>query len=276
MEIFHSIIYGLISGISEFFPISPSAHQFLYSYLTGFSVTSSFLPLMCQLGCLFAVLFCCRTRLSHIRRELRLASLPKKRRKRMPDMQAVSDFRLVLTGLIPMIIGLLLQSKANAFFLSLPWIFVTLSVNCYFLYAGQFLYHEDRDSRNMNRLEGLLFGLCCGLSIIPGISKIALLCYFCRQRRCSREYSLELAFLFSIPMLLGSILMQIISFFSAGADLLSTAAVAGGFMAALAAFGCAIAGIRLMRYFAVKMGFYGFSHYCFGLAIFTFLYYLMT
>lgn len=276
MQIIHSILCGLISGIAEFFPISTTAHQFLYGYLTGFSQISPFLLLMIDFGLLTSVIVCCRHRLVHIRREIRLASLPKKRRKRMPDMQAVSDFRLVLTAMLPMIIGLILESKAQETFRTLPWVCVTLSITGILLYALQFLPCGNRDSREMNRLEGLTLGALCALSVIPGLSRIALICYFTRKRRCSREYGIDLAFLISIPLLLGMMIIQLIALFSAGTADLTGGMIAAGLLASAAAFGGGLTAIRLMRYLAVKMDFHGFSHYCWGFAVFCFIYYLMT
>lgn len=276
MQIFHSIFYGLLSGFAEFLPISSDAHGFLYGYLTGFSDVSPFIKLMVYFGALTAIVISCWERLVHIRRELRLASLPKKRRKRMPDMQAVSDFRLVLSGTIPMLLGFLLLGRAQQKFSTLPWICLTMILTGIFLYAPQFLPEKNRDSREMNRPEGLLLGAVCALSVIPGLSRIALFCYFSRKRGCSRVYSMDLVFLFSIPWLLGMMLVQAVAMISLGGSALSGMVLGCGVLAALAAFGAALAGIRLMRYMAVKMDFHGFSHYCWGLAVFCFIYYLMT
>lgn len=276
MQVLGSVFYGLISGFAEFLPISAQAHQYLFSYLTGFSGNSAFLKLMVYLGCLASILVCCRNRLTHMRRELRLASLPKKRRKRVPDMQAVSDFRLMITGLIPIILGILLQKQAAHFFGKLTWLCLMLILSGIFIYLPQYLPLGSRDSRSMNRLEGLALGFCCALSVIPGISRIGLMIYFGRTRRCSGAYCLDLALLFSIPVLLGMVLLQLIAVLSAGIGVLTSAVIASGVIAALAAFGAAVAGIALMRYLAVKLDFHGFSYYCWGLAVFCFIYYLMT
>lgn len=276
MEIFRAVFYGLISGLAEFMPISAAAHQYIFSYMTGFSDIHPFLKLMVTLASLASILLCCRKRLHHIYRELRLASLPKKRRKRVPDMQAVSDFRLVSIGLIPTAIGLIFHTWANDFFGSLPWLCLTLIATGICLYLFQFIPFGNHDSRNLRPLDGMLLGLCCVLSMIPGISRMALLAYFGRIRRCGREYCLDLALLFSIPYLFGLALVQLVLLLIAGAATVTGAVALTGLLAAAAAFGAGVAGISLMRYFAVKMDFYGFSYYCWGLSVFCFIYYLMT
>jgi undecaprenyl pyrophosphate phosphatase UppP len=59
------LIYGLISGFSELFPISASAHNILFTMFSGFTI-----PLLwrvtCHLGALLALLFFYRHQLKHI------------------------------------------------------------------------------------------------------------------------------------------------------------------------------------------------------------------
>lgn len=276
MQFVHTMLYGLLGGFAEFLPISSEAHRFIYGYLTGFSQIAPFVKLMMYFGALVAILVTCWERLVHIRRELRLVSLPKKRRKRMPDMQAVSDFRLVATGMIPMLLGCFLFGKAQQKFSTLPWLCLSMLLTGIFLYAPQFFPEKNRDSREMNRPEALLLGIVSAFSVVPGLSRIALFCYFSRKRGCSRVYSFDLVLLFSIPWLLAMMLVQAIALFSMGGSAFAGGVLGYGVLAALAAFGGAFAGIRLMRFFAVKMDFHGIAHYCWGVAVFCFIYYLMT
>lgn len=275
MKIFGSMIYGLLTGLSEFLPVSASAHQFLFEFLTGFSAPSHFLSLMVYLGCMGAVAAACWKRLAHIHRELRLSALPKKRRKRLPDMLAVSDFRLIMTAAIPVILSLFFRTKAQQTFGRLTWLILTLSITGVLLYLPQFMRVGNKDSRSLRPLDALILGLCCGLSVIPGLSSVAILCYLIRARRCGREYSYELLLLLAIPALLGLVIFHLLGLLSAGVGVDRALAIAG-LLGALAAFGGGIAGIRLMRYLAVKLDFHGFAHYCWGMAVFCFIYYLMT
>ena len=275
VQILGTIFYGLISGFAEFLPISASAHQFIFSYMTGFSGNHAFVQMMISIGCLAAVFLCCRSRLTHIRRELRLVSMPKKRRKRVPDMQAVSDFRLVMTASVSMLLGLFCYKKVNQTFSQLTWIGLTLILTGILVYLPQFTAPGNRNSRGMNRVEGLSFGLFCALSVIPGLSRTALVTYFGHKRKCSGSYCMELVLLFSIPFLLGMILVHLITVLSMGATM-TWAMFFVGLLAATCAFAGALTGITLMRYLAVKFDFHGFSYYCWGLSFFCFIYYLMT
>lgn len=275
-NIFSGIFYGLITGFSSFLPVSALAHQYLFRYITGFSAESAFMQMMIYAGCLAAVILCCGRRLSHMRRELRIASLPKRRRKRMPDLQAVLDFKLVMLGVVPVIGALVLHGEAAVVFSSLPTLCITLIISGILAYLPQYFRDGNYDSRNLSRLDGLIMGICAGLSVIPGISRMGSVMVIGRGKGCGRVYMLELAFLYAIAMLLGYFLIYLIGTIAAGAAVLSTLVVISGILAGIAAFGGALAAIYLMRYLAVNLGFHGFSYYCWGLAVFCFIYYLIT
>lgn len=272
-NIIHSILYGLISGFSEFLPVSLPAHQYLYVFFTGFSDSSAFLKLMVYIGCLAALLVSCRTSLIHMRRENRIASVAKNKRKRVPDMVAVLNFRLMLVGMIPMFLLLLFSGIFMRNFGKLTWIAGMLTISGFLVYMPVFFPVGNRDSQNMGPLDGLLLGLCSGLSVIPGISGMGAIMCAGRSRGCSRTYILEVALLFTIPVLAGLIFGYIILVVSAGAIELNV--LISGLIAAVSAFGGGVAGIYLMRYLAVKLDFHAFSYYCWGLAAFCLIYYLI-
>lgn len=275
-NIWGCLFFGLISGLSEFLPVSTLAHQYLYGYLFGFSNNTPFLRLMVYFGCLVAVLVCCRKRLVHIYRELRLSSLPKRRRKRVVDMQAVLDIKLAMLGLIPMILGILLYDHSVRFFSNLPMLCLMLILSGILTYLPMYMVSGFRNSKQLTPLDGLLFGACSALAIIPGLSRIGLLLYAGRARRCSRESMMDLALLFAIPMLLCLVLYHLILVLTGTTVAVTGVALLVGALSALAAFGGGVAAIYFIRFLTVKTDFGGFSFYCWGLAVFTFIYYLIT
>lgn len=275
-NIFGCLFFGLISGFSEFLPVSTLAHQYLYEYLTGFSGNSPYIRMMTYLGCLVAVVVCFRKRLMHIYRELRVASLPKRRRRRLPDMQAVTDFKLSMIGLIPMMIGILFYNRSIASFSNLPFVCLMLILSGIFSYLPQYMIIGYRNSKNLTRLDGLLFGACSALAVIPGLSRMGLVLYAGACRRCGKESMLDLAFTFCIPMLLLLVIFHLIQMLAIGTAMFSVTALIAGLLAAFAAFGGAMAAIYLIRYLTFSTDVHGFSFYCWGLAVFCFIYYLIT
>ena len=272
-SILEYLVYGLLTGFSEVVPVSALAHQYLFGFFTGFT-ESALLRLLVSIGALAAVIVSCGKRLMHIRRELKVASVPKKHRKRTPDMVAVSDARLVFAGVLPMILGLAASVFAWDFFTELLWVMLMLIITGVVVYLPQYFAGGNRDSMGMSPKDGVIFGIVSALSVIPGISRMGGLIFTGRIRGCSREYMLELGLIYVGAMLVGWILLQIILMLIGGV-VISWMVILGGLLAMAAAFGGGMGGIYLMRFLAVKMDFSGFYYYCWGLAVLCFVYYLI-
>lgn len=275
-NMFGCLFFGLITGFSEFLPVSTLAHQYLYGYLTGFSGNTPYIRFMAYVGCLVAVIFSCRRRLMHIYRELRLASLPKRRRRRLPDMQAVSDFRLSMIGVIPMVLGIIFYNQSVSFFSNLPFVSLMLIISGIVSYLPQYMPAGYQNSKNLTRLDGILLGVCSALSVIPGLSRMGLLLYTGAARRCGKESFLDLAFLIVIFSLLLLVAFHGILLLTVAGTGFSMLSLIAGLLTALAAFGGAMAAIYLIRYLTFSTDIHGFSFYCWGLAVFCFIYYLLT
>ena len=56
MSLIESIIYGLLSGIAEFFPISSQAHQTLLRYIFGVATRNSLQEFLVHIGLLFSII----------------------------------------------------------------------------------------------------------------------------------------------------------------------------------------------------------------------------
>ena len=90
------IFYGLISGLAEFLPVSPSAQGYLLTELTSLDTRHPLLLLMIHGASLAVVLIQCRHRLGHMQRELHLDWQPPGRRKRQPDRMTVLDGKFAI------------------------------------------------------------------------------------------------------------------------------------------------------------------------------------
>ena len=78
MNWLQSVIFGLISGVSEFLPISGDAHRKLFTFFGGFESETGAMFFV-RLGCLAAVITCYRKQLIRILRERGMVEhLPKK------------------------------------------------------------------------------------------------------------------------------------------------------------------------------------------------------
>ena len=271
----YSLLYGALSGFSEFLPISSQAHQVIFLKLTGLGWDSQ-LPyrLFAHLGALMALLFACWTRIAQLRRENRLASIPTRRRKRKPNAIILLEYRFLRTAAIPMLISFILPFVLPAAFNSLWFVSIALLINGLLLYIPQFVPTGNKEARSLSKADAFLTGVCGGLGRFSGCSSVATISGMLKVRGFGWQYALQTVLLLCVPMLIGNLCVDFISLFTASSGI-AFRYVFLYILSGFASFTGASGGIALMRFLAVKTGFSGFSYYCWGTALFAFILYLV-
>lgn len=268
-----SLVYGLISGLAEFLPVSADAHRALFLKLTG-TEEGAAIKLAVHLGCLLALIFACHPALARMRRERRLAAMPPKRRKRQPDRRSILDIRVLNLAMIPMMLCFLLYSKAAILYQRLWITSLFMIVNGLLLYVPQFLPGSNKDSQSLSPLDSVVIGLGGGIGSIPGLSRVGAVNAVAQVRGTEKRYALELSLLLSIPALLALLILDGTAL--AGAvPTLTALSVICWILAGAAAFGGAWLAIFILRFLVFNTGFSGFSYYCWGFALLTFFLYLI-
>ena len=181
------LILSAIQGISEFLPISSSAHLILVSSFYDFSSSSLFIDIGLHLGSLFAIIYYFKKDLLNLRNNQRLLVL-------------------VLVGSIPLIIfGYIIYSTEIINFLRNIEIIAWTT-----LFFGLVLFLSDKRDVNQNissdlNIKSILFiGLFQILALIPGVSRAGITLTAARFLRFNRVDSSKIAFLLSIPALAGA------------------------------------------------------------------------
>lgn len=268
-----SIIFGLISGLTEFLPVSSQAHQALMMKLFG-GVSHPLMRFFIHTAVLLALYQSCAEQIGPMLREWRLKKLPPRKRKRQLDLMKILDIRLLRTGTILVLLGFVFYQRLSAWQTSLNILAVTLAVNGIILLIPMYLPYGNKDSRSMSQLDAILLGLAGAASVLPGISRVGILTSTAIARGADREHALRWSFLLCIPALLCLAGFDIYSMIAGGIGALTVGDVVRMLLSAVAAYGGAWGGIQLMRFMAVRVGFSGFSYYCWGAALFSFLMYL--
>ena len=268
-----SLIYGIISGLTEFLPISAEAHRAIFLRLIG-AVDFPLLRFMVHLGVLLALLITCAPILSKLNRERKIAAVKKKRRKREPDARSLTDIRFLRISAIALVVMFVLYPGVYDLHERL-WILAGfLIVNGILLYIPQFLPGANKDSRSMSSLDSLTVGISGGLGVVPGLSRVALTISTSLMRGAEKRFALDNALLLSIPALGILALLDLIAVFSASAGV-SFIVVLCCVTAGAGAFISAFLGMYIMRFLAVRAGFSSFAYYSWGLSLFSFILYLM-
>ena len=206
-------------------------------------------------------------------RSQRLAKVPKRRRKRPLDTDALMDFSLLKTTLIPVIVGFLLYTRLAFLGTKLHYVAGILALNGLILYVPQFLPGSNKESGAMTRVDGLILGLGGALGILPGISCVGAAVSIGSVRGMDLKKALNLALLMNIPVNLGLVVFDLLELFGGNISL-SFSAILGAVLAAVAAFAGVVLGIRLLQKIAQSLGYSVFSFYSWTLALLMFFIYL--
>ena len=266
-----SLLFGLISGLTDILPVSAQAHRMLMLKFFGLKSITSLLALMMHLSVFIALYLSSRGQFVKMNRARALARVPKRRRKRPLDVKSMMDWSLVKTMLLPTILGLLLYQYARNMQTNLLTIAAFLFLNGVILYVPQFLPSSNKDSRTLSRLEGFAMGCGCAASILPGISTVGTVVSIGSVCGVERVYSLNMAFIIKMFLMAGLMVYDVLGIISGGLEALSFAIILKYMVTAALSFGAAMGGIRLTRRLASEHGFGLFGVYCWGVALFIFI-----
>ena len=269
-----SLIYGLISGLTEFFPVSVQAHQTMMLRLFGTADSGNLTGFMVRIAVILALYLNCRDHIEHLRREQRLLSVPARRRKRQPDPQKIMELRFMKSTIIPLLLGFLFYFQICDANRNLLMISVLYIINGIVLYYPMTIRSGNKDARSMSGLDSILLGICGAFGMVAGLSRIGLITSAAAIRGADREHGLNWAYLLSLPVLLVYLGFDAFALISGGLGSLGFKVAIGYALAALGAFLGASVSLRMMRTFSRKTGFAGFAYYCWGAALFTFIMFL--
>ena len=268
-----SLLLGLISGFAEVLPVSAEAHRLLLLKMFGVERDPVVLRLFIHLAIIAALHFCCRGHIVRMMRAQRLARIPKRRRKRPLDTDALMDFNLLKTTLIPTVLGVLLYTKLLFLGKEIHYVAGLLALNGIILYVPQFLPGANKESGAMTRIDGLILGLGGALGVLPGISCLGAGVSIGSVRGMDMKKVLNLALLMNIPVNLGLLVFDVMEL-AGGSMHLSFGSIFGALLAAAAAFGGIVLGIRLLQKIAQNLGYSVFGFYSWTVALLMFFLYL--
>jgi undecaprenyl-diphosphatase len=186
-NIIEILILSAIQGVSEFLPISSSAHLILVSSLYEFKSSSLVIDISLHLGSLFAIIYFFREELLDIKNNKRLLSL-------------------IILGSIPLIIfGYILYSTGVIYSLrNIKVIAWTTLIFGIILYVADKSSFDKKISTNLNFKSILFISLFQILSLIPGVSRAGITITAARILKFNRFDSSKISFLLSIPALGGA------------------------------------------------------------------------
>lgn len=276
LNLLESLLYGLVSGLSEILPVSGTAHRQLMLRLLGESGEQGLLRLMIHIGILAALYYSCQNHILRMIRARKLARIPKRKRRRPLDVRSLMDLSLLKTMAVPVILALLVYNRASGLASRRILMSILLFINGIILYVPQFLPGSNRDSRTLSRVEGICMGLGGAFSVIPGFSATGLIASVGNVCGVDKAYGLSMTLLLDMILIAGQLIYDVLAIASAGLAGITFLAVLGYIIAGIAAFAGAYVSIRILRALLKEHTLGVFAFYCWGLSLLTFILYLST
>lgn len=276
MSWLESIVYGFISGLAEFLPISSRGHQIILIQIFGVSQLDPVRSLFIYLGVLLALITCCASMIGRFRREAKLAERYRHSRTAHAELKTGYDMRLLKTAAVPLLLGLLLNMGTSNIENNPVWVILFFLINGTLMFVVEHIRHGNKDARSMSGFDAILIGISSALSVLPGISRVGINSLTATARGADRQHALNWALMLSIPALIllcGFDVLRIIGGQYAAA---SFSVVLGYILSTVFAFAGAYSGILIMRFLTVRTGYSGFAYYSWGAAMLLFVLYLIA
>ena len=192
-NIIEIIILSIVQGISEFLPISSSAHLNIVEIIFKFKSNSLMIDVALHLGSLLAIIF-------YFKKEL--LDLQKNRKILL----------LIIIGSIPIIItGYVLYSTKYIYLFKgnleiIAWATLVFGIVLFFADKCKF---DKKISSNLNLKTIIYIGLFQILALIPGVSRAGITLTAARIFKFNRVDAGKISFLMAIPALTGASVLSL-------------------------------------------------------------------
>jgi undecaprenyl-diphosphatase len=192
-NIIEIIILSIVQGISEFLPISSSAHLNIVEIFFKFNSSSLMIDVSLHFGSLLAIIF-------YFRKEL----LDLKNNQKLLFLIIVGSIPIVIFGYIINITGLISLLENNLKIIA--WTTLIFGIVLYFADRSKF---DKKISSDLNAKTILYIGLFQILALIPGVSRAGITITASRFFGFNRFDSSKISFLLAIPAIAGASVLQL-------------------------------------------------------------------
>jgi undecaprenyl-diphosphatase len=212
MDIFQSIILGIVQGLGEFLPISSTAHLVLVPYFFGWPDPGLSFDVALHIGTLIAVVAffwydwleifsITSNNIFHTKFKLKA--------NEANSYPASLLWLLIIASVPGAIFGFLLENQAEQAFRHPLIIAFTLSVVGLILYLVDKFAQHKKDIQHTSIKDAIIIGLSQAVAIIPGVSRSGATMTAALARGLSREQAARFSFLLSTPIILGAALVKV-------------------------------------------------------------------
>lgn len=263
------VILGVVQGLTEFLPISSSAHLIISQNFLGIEIPGVAFEIFVHLSTSLAVIYLFRKEIkkiisSFIISILKLNHLPSFLSFVKEDNDSKFAWLLLVSTMPGALVGYLLQDIIEQMFNNSLFIALMLMTTgiCLF-FTDKFFTQGTKTIKEINWADAILIGLAQAFAIFPGISRSGFTIMMGLARRLEREFTAQYSFILSIPIIIGASIYKIKEIFQLNMNINICIIFISGLAAFL--FGCLAMRFFIRMLVNFKLRF--FSYYLWILAI---------
>ena len=265
MPLIKALVLGIFQGLTEFLPISSSAHLIIFPEILGWEEHSLSFDTTLHLGTLTALLVVFRKDIVLIIKSL--FSDIKKHKKSFNHYSSNSwlAFKILVASIPAGLIGLLFEDILENKFRGIGFVIIFLLIGTLIMYVAEKRFKKRlivKDEISVGK--SFKVGIFQALALLPGISRSGSTISGGMLFGLSRKEAARFSFLLSIPAVLAAGVSQIFSSF----DYLNMAEIAPMIVGFLSSFLVGALAINFMMKYVKNNKPYPFTFYRLGLAVF--------
>ena len=211
MSLLEAIVLGIAQGLTEFLPVSSTAHLRIVPAFAGWEDPGAAFTAVTQLGTMAAVLL-------YFRDDLRRIALAWLRSLRAPELRKEQDARLgwyILLGTVPIgIFGLVFKDQIETGARDLYLIGSMLILLGLLLALAEKVGTRTRGIEQIKRRDGIAIGLAQAVALIPGVSRSGATITAGLFLGLERQAAARFSFLLSVPAVVLSGVLELGSILS--------------------------------------------------------------
>lgn len=211
MSIFNAIFFGLLQGITEFFPLSSSAHLAVFGNLFGVNTIDynfRMFTVFAHFGTIIAAIIVYWNDFADMIYEIAIMRSDEHTR---PHYSAVKTLYMMLISCLPLIPGIFILNKLDGVYATTWFLGIAVILNGVLLFISDHFPNCNKGIGKMTALDALIVGFAQLCSIFPGISRTGAVMCSSMAVGLKKDFAYKYAVLLSIPAAFGANILHIFS-----------------------------------------------------------------
>ncbi len=245
MTFLQALILGIVQGITEFFPVSSSAHLRIAKKLLGIADGEHLLyfDLLCHFGTLLALII-------YLRKEI------------LVTIKSKQQIALFFLGIIPLIPGYFLLKPLRIALSDPSYLGFFLLLTSALLFAAGSIRNKPNQEHSWSK--AIWIGLAQTCALIPGISRSCATITMARFHGIPFLKGAQFSFLLAIPTILGGEFLETIKLASSHQEFTTNIPLTSYIASFCSSFGCGLFSVRSVFWIYKREVIYPFAWYCLG------------